>query len=458
LKWVGLAMLLAAILPLSRWLRQNPGHAPKLWMLLGFLPFALSFLHLDMAFISWVTWPGYVKGAEFTVLDALAIALYLSLPATKYRLPFRLPMAFYLFATVVSASWAWEPLAALFYSWQVIRVFFVYATVARGCSDSRVPLAIFKGMTAGLVVELVVAIWQRFGEGILQTPGTMSAQNLLGMMTHFVCLPIFALLLSGEAGWIIAAVPIGLAVVVLTTSRGALGFALLGYTMIFVFSSLRKWTFRKQTVLIIGMLGSFAMIPIASSSFQHRFARQAELIASNYDERAAFERAASMMLSDNPLGQGGNNYVMAANLGGYNQRAGVAPVSGSEGADVHNVYFLVAAETGYLGLFTFMLLLLRPMSVALLCGWSRPGDRRGDLLLGLGIALLIVYVHGLFEWIFVLLETQYMFALDVGMIAGLACQLGYWGRVLPPQAALIKAKPSTLGGEFISRTDVAGYC
>ena len=49
----------------------------------------------------------------------------------------------------------------------------------------------------------------------------------------------------------------------------------------------------------------------------------------------------------------------------------------------------------------------------------------GDLLLGLGVALLIVYLHSFYEWIFVKFEIQYIFAASVGMIAGLAQELGY---------------------------------
>jgi O-antigen ligase len=233
-----------------------------------------------------------------------------------------------------------------------------------------------------------------------------------------------------------AAVPAGIVIDVLTTSRGALGFSLLGYATIFIISSLRKWTVRKRTVLFIGVLAVLVIIPVAISSFDRRFSDQAELMSSDYDERAAFEKAAGMMLSDNPMGQGANHYVIAGNLGGYNKRAGVIAVEGSESANVHNVYYLVAAETGYLGLVTFVLLLLHPLIVALLCGWKNRGDRRGDLLIGLGVTLLIVYLHGLFEWIFVVLETQYMFAIDVGLVAGLATQLGYWSRTAPRTARL----------------------
>src|SRR5258708_33573812 len=105
-------MILAAIVPLSNWLRRNPRQAPKLWMLLGFLPFALSFAHLNMAIISWLGWPGYLLGAEFSVLDGLALALYLSLPGARRPVPFRLSMALYFLATVLSALQASQPTAA----------------------------------------------------------------------------------------------------------------------------------------------------------------------------------------------------------------------------------------------------------------------------------------------------------------------------------------------------------
>jgi O-antigen ligase len=428
-KWVGLAIVLATIVPLSNWLHRNPSKAPILWMLLGFLPFALSFLHLNMAFISWLGWPGYVKGAEFSVLDALAIALYRGSPGTRGPIPFRFVIGLYILATVISAFASAEPMGALFYSWQLMRMFLVFAAVARGCADPRVPVAILKGMAAGLLLEFAVSSWQRLALGVVQAPGTMDHQNLLGMIIHFVDLPAFALLMSGQSGRLLtAAVPAGLAVTVLTGSRGTLGFSLLGYAILFVLSSLRGWTARKRKILMFGAAGLAVIIPVAIMSLDKRFDYQAESITSDYDERGAFEKAARMMLSDNPLGQGANHYVIAANLGGYNNRAGVAMSAGSEGANVHNVYFLVAAETGYPGLIAFILMLLRPLVVAMLCGWDHRNDRRGDLLIGLGVALLTVYVHNFFEWIFVLEETQYMFALDLGLVAGLAVQLGYFTR------------------------------
>jgi hypothetical protein len=89
---------------------------------------------------------------------------------------------------------------------------------------------------------------------------------------------------------------------------------------------------------------------------------------------------------------------------------------------------LVAAETGYFGLATFVILLMPPLIVAFSCGLRHAGDVRGDLLIGLGVALLAVYVHSFEEWIFVTFDAQYEFAIEIGMVAGLARELGYWRR------------------------------
>jgi hypothetical protein len=68
------------------------------------------------------------------------------------------------------------------------------------------------------------------------------------------------------------------------------------------------------------------------------------------------------------------------------------------------------------------------MIVAFACGWRNRRDKRADVLLGLGVGLLTVYLHNLYEWVFVSFQTEYLFAANAAMIAGLAHQLGYWRR------------------------------
>lgn len=440
MKWAAIIVLLAATVPFSAWLRRNFWVKSKALALMGFLPFAIHALHLYMAAISWtdwpvtdiaipfgqVEWPGYVKGLEISALDVLALALYLSLPPARHPLPFRLPMVLYFVAASLSLFQAEEPIAASFYLWQLARMFLVFAVVARVCLDLRGAFAVLQGMAAGLFMEASIELWQRFGLGLLETPGTLASQNLLGMMSHFIVYPFLAMLLAGPHMWLPAAATlVGIAADVLTSSRATLGVGALGCGAAFMLSALHRWTSRKALFLLGGLLILAAAAPLALSSIESRFAAQ-QTSDPSYNERAAFERAAERMFADHPLGVGVNHYVLVANNGGYNRWAGVTPSASSLLTNVHNVYWLVAAESGYPGIITFLLLLLCPLIVAIRCGWRNRGDQRGDLLIGLGVALLVVYIHSLWEWIFIDFEVQYMFALTVGLVAALAEQLGYW--------------------------------
>src|SRR5262249_20506819 len=154
--------------PLSGWFRRNPAEMPKIWMLMGFLAFEHGPQKLYMAIISWAWWPGHTKGLEFSIVDALALSLYLSLPNVREHLPFLASMAFYFFVSLLSALQTNVPESALFYCWQLARAFLVYAVVTRGCADPRVPSAILKGMVIALALEACLATLQRVEGGALQ--------------------------------------------------------------------------------------------------------------------------------------------------------------------------------------------------------------------------------------------------------------------------------------------------
>lgn len=420
MKWLSLIALLAATFSLVRVMRSRPRAVQIACLALGFSPFILGDLHLTMAFVSWSDWPGFVTGAEFSVVDALTLSLYFSLPRVQHPLPFRISFALYLFATLLSALQAFAPIASLFYSWQLARMFLVYVVIIRVCARPLHLSALLKGMSAGLFLEAIVAFWERFGLGLLQAPGTFGHQNTLGMVTHFSVFPFFALLLSGRVGWLpFLVLPAGIIIELLTTSRATIGLALLGYSVVFVLSAVRSWTSRKAITLVVAIAMGAVVAPVALSAIASRGS-----VEGSDEERVALESAASMMLSDHPLGVGANNFVIAANTQGYYQRAGVGWYS--YGAIVHNVYRLVAAETGYFGLIVFAMFLLNPMIAAIWCGLRNPKDVRGDLLIGLGAALLVEYLHNLVEWVFVTDPLQYPFAMDIGLVAGLAIQLGYW--------------------------------
>lgn len=420
MKWIALLLFVALAPALTAWLRENHRLAPRAWAVIGFMPFVFGSWHLIIAPVSWSEWPGYAKGMEVSLMDAVAAACFLSLLNVPVSKPVIICFVVYILAILLSAFFAGVPEASLFYAWQVARVMIVFAAVAKVCADERGPRAIIFGMILGLAVQAFFVIEQRMS-GATQAGGTLGHQNFLGIVSHFVVFPSFALLLIERKYWIpFIGVMSGVSAVILGASRATLGLAGLGYGLLMLLSVIRKPTGRNFKVFALGLIGFMIATPLALISLQGRF-EAAPL--DDYDERAAFERAAKMAIADHPMGVGANQYVIVANAEGYSDRAGVVWNSGSRAANVHNTYLLVRAETGFLGLAAFIALLMAPTMIAFRVAWRNRKDPRGDLMLGLGVSLTIVSIHCFYEWVFMDYLVQVMFAINAGMIAGLAQQI-----------------------------------
>jgi len=297
-KWIIFAIAVAGVLPLAQWLRRNPQMTTKAWLLFGFLPFAYN---PHIALIDWAGWPGYVQGILATGLDLLTLTLFINLPKAKRPAPFRIVMGLYFIAMVASVFQSDVPMASMFYPWQLLKVYFVFIVVRRASSDEHVLDAIFTGMMVALCFEVVVAGWQRLGHDVLRAEGSFGDKNLLGFITEFAIFTPFALLLAGRRSWLTTIAPIaGVLIAILTASRAALGFSAIGLTLVFLMSSWRSWTPKKKSVLFRGLVVVALLSPVAWSSLQERFAQEPTPAA---DERAIFNRAAEMILSDHPFGR-----------------------------------------------------------------------------------------------------------------------------------------------------------
>ncbi len=425
MKWVLFALLLGAIPALNQFFRSQPDKAPYGWFALGFLPFVLGPWHLMMAPVSWGMWSGYVKGMEYTALDSLAIAILMGPGRGRAAMPFALPIVAYMVAVALAITQSSLPFPAFFYLWQLARVFLVTAAVARVASVEGGSDAIIKGLIAGLAYQAVFAFNGRLN-GELRSGGTLGDKNLLGFISHMCVLPAFGLLLAHRfPRWGAVGLAAGAAVAILTGSRATMGLMPAGLGLVYLLSLARRWSARKAAAGV-GMLLVLAIAaPFAQKTLSERLAIEQATYGTNddYDERAAFERAAWMMIADHPLGVGANMYVQTANLGGYSDRAGVIWSFGSRAANVHNTYLLITAETGWLGLITFLLLMVTAVITALRAAFQYRADPRGELLIALGAALVTISLHCFVEWIFVMYSTQYAFGITLGLIGGIIYQL-----------------------------------
>lgn len=441
MKWIAIIFVLALLPSAIGWLRRNPRHLPKVMMALGLAPFFSGILHLTASPISWAGWPGFNKGLELSIVDAISIALIASAPARTRVAHLRWPIGLFATLVLISATQTDTPQPTLFYAWQLGRVALLVTAVATACRDPRTPTALLKGLIFGLAYQALVSINER-AHGVVQAAGTFGHQNLLGMITHFVVFPSLAVLLATKkVKWMWLGPVAGGIIAILAASRATLGLSAAGVVLLLGLSLLRHSTARKRKVAALGIVGLAIAAPLAMMTLGARFEKAP--LDGGYDERAAFEKAAKAMLHDYPLGVGANHYVIVANTQGYSERAGVAPVFGSRSAHVHNLYLLTAAETGYAGFIAIIIIMLVPIVTALRLAWRFRGDPRGELVVGAAVALTIAALHSMYEWIFVYATVQYLYALMVGLIAGLGQQMGYWTPRRRRAAAKAEAVPAT---------------
>lgn len=421
MKWLLLALWMALCPVVTVYLKQNPRHMRWAAFAMGFAPIMMNVLHLYVAPISRGYWLGPVKGIEISALDFLAIAVIFATPRTRVRLTILWPWFIYIAAVLIAVPQATFPQVAFYYVWQLLRAALLFYAAARLAPYPKAIESLLWGLFAAIGYQSILALMQS-DSGILQAGGSVGSQNMLGMFANFALCTSLALLLRGRHGWW----PVfgfggALVVDVLTASRATLGFGAIGMGVLLVLSCSRSFTPRKGAILGLVALTVAAATPVALGSIAER--KSGNSTESSNHERQAFKTAAWMIIDDHPLGVGSNHYGFVANMGGYSARAGVAWNAGSRSTSVHDTYLLVLAETGVAGLIGLFALLFNPIFATLRGAFRHRRDPRGELLLGTGVAVITFSLHLNYEWIFVVFNIQYIFAMVAGCGVGLALLL-----------------------------------
>jgi hypothetical protein len=416
-KWILLAGLLGVIPLLVALLRSQPRYLPHACFAMGLSVYFLD-PNLAMAPISWPAWQGAVKGVEISLVDSIAIAiLFVTRPV---RIPgiIKLGFAIYVTAVAIAAAAGQLLLPSIFYAWQLARAVLVFVAVARATATNHgAPLALAAGLGSAILIQFVVAIRQ-FITGAASAGGTLGHQNMLGLASHFATLPAFALLLSGRRNLAGAAVVVaGAAIAFAGGSRATIGLLGIGLLITVLLSIRHHRTGRKLGFAV----AAFAAIALATPAMIWSIERRPEAVrASSNKERQAFNEAAKMIIADHPLGVGGSQYVVVANVGGYLARAGAAWNYANRSAPVHNSYYLVAGEHGLLGLFG----MIATLAAILMVGWRglrhTVRSDRSELLVGLLGALIVVTIHIGYEWLFMHWLIHYLFAMTAGAMVAIA--------------------------------------
>ena len=443
MKWIILIALLGSLGPLTVFLRSQPKYLLHACFFMGLLVFFLD-PYLNISPVSW-RWTGAVKGFEISIVDVIAFAILFATPSSgRFPLGLKVGFGIYFTALLVATLGATQMTPALFSVWQFLRAVLVFVAVARATAVVKdAPIALFAGLGVGIMIEAVLAAKQYAG-GNTQPGGTLGHRNILGLTSHFAVMPAFALLLAGRRVKLFAFVVLAGAVVALAGGgRATIGLYAIGLIVTIALSIRLKSTGRKNAITGAVLLGLLLAAPVMLWAIDRR---SDAARASSDEERSAMIRAARMIIADHPIGVGPNQYLLVANIGGYSSRAGVAWNAANRSAPVHNSYYFITAELGFLGLLG-MVTILFSMIWTGIRALKRVGlGERSDILAGVVATLIIVSAHLAFEWLVATNYVQYMLAMTIGTLVGITAPLRQKSKAM-------KSRKAAAGqGDLVSQT------
>ncbi len=370
-------------------------------------------MHINL--ISQESYRGDSRGIEVTTVDLILLAVRFSAsrpktaPATRHLFVRSL-----FFSTVLLSFWDTpDTLKSAFSLWKLLRMFFVFDTLATVFVDLVLVRAAMTGVGVAVLAQGALVFWQKYALHAIRTQGSLPHPNSLAMITNMVAPVAFSLWLSGRGR---AYTPLVVACTAMATitslSRGGMAMFVLAATVGCVLAFARKADARKLKIVLGLGVAALAVLAKSLDTIIERFTtapKESELA------RVLFNKAAKMMADEHPFGVGINMYSYVLDHGGYAARLNIEP--GDRNGIAHHIYWLTAAELGYVGAVAYVLVVASVLlSSARLA--SR-GGLHGDLGVGLTLGLSTMVLQGTAEWIARQTPMSYLFWVYAAMASGL---------------------------------------
>lgn len=378
----------------------------------------------DMAninFLSMESYRGPDRGFEVSLSDLLALGLALSLllkNAGQVRwVPFNtLPIAAFIAFALLTTLASPMPLYGSFTVFKLVKFYLIYWAVMN---------TLWTGTSRDYVWWGLVAM------GFLMTALALQQKYLLGMyrvhtlFDHSNTVPAFAnLVLPALLIWGMVDRRLGMGRAVLS-GLAALG---LSFTVVATFSRAGLvltvacvmgalfLAVRRSSPVRAFMVTSVVLVMIAiggimaADSVIDRFLNAPE---SSEEARDEFNHAAKLMAGDHLLGVGLNNFSHALTRTGRYRNHLTVMENEEQAGVVHHIYYLTAAEMGYVGLALFLLIMARFTWLTGRHGILGRGPE-GAIVGGFFLGLCALHLTGLLEWVFRLTPVLYQFAIVCG--------------------------------------------
>jgi hypothetical protein len=305
--------------------------------------------------------------------------------------PLWLPRLLYFAIMLASVMNSQSTLISLYPLLKLVRAYLFFAVlVAEFRSLSRLR-ACLNGLGIATALQGGFALLQRYAWGVERPAAMTGSSNILSLLLNMIGPLAFALYLSGQAKRVaLLAIFAYVACPVLGESRAGSALLALGLTTVAVGSLLRSASVRKLRLLgggtVAGVIPTAVFLPGLLSREKH-------FIDWAWIERLRLSAAAKSMIRDHPWGVGANMFGWIANTDGYYRIAGVN--TKDRLLLVHNYYYLVTAELGWIGAGALVLVLASVIVMA--ARGACAGGVRGELALGALVGLVAYAIDAWFE-------------------------------------------------------------
>ena len=415
MRWVLLLILFLSLPAFIAYAKKSVRRREHLILAAGILMFSSGSISVDASIIGQPDWPGPVKGLVVSFIDIIAVALIVARPKKKHNMVLVLLFIAHLMVMILASFLAHAKMASLYSICQYIQLILLFIALGPEFIRPSALTNMLKGFAVGLTIQAIVVLYQK-ATGMVQAFGTTPHQNILGMMAQLTVFPIIAALLEGAKSkllWLGAFS--GAVCVALGGSRASLFFFAIGIATLFLITFIRKPTARKGKLLAAGLVACAVLVPLALGTLQARFG-EAE-IGTTDQSRIAFERAASAIADDYPLGVGPNNFVPVNNLQGYAAAAGIEWGGGLLDKPVHNAYLLARAETGWMGQAVLFLLLVTVICLGIRGAFLNRKVPVPGFALGSAVATFTIALHSNYEFAWFTMEIQRLFFVNAAIVA-----------------------------------------
>lgn len=428
MKALALLAALAIVVPAVAALSLRPGRYRGIFLAILLAAPALG-VRASLNFWSMETYRGPDRGFEITLADLMALGLAIGVALGRRERPIRwLPynslacLGFFL-AALASAAVAPSKLFAAFTLWKMVRLYIVYWAVANTVRAGVPPWGAWAGLAAAGAIVTFSAVQQKYLWGFYRVKATFDHSNTIPLYLNQAMPALLAwglgdATMSPTRALLSVGIALGMVFSVVATMSRA-GILLAGLTLLVtVVLALRRE--RRRLTEVTAVLVLLAMVGggiKAAGSIMDRVKNAPE---ESHQAREEFNLAADMMARDHPvIGVGINNFPeVLTNQDKYNSHIQV--MANEEQAGVcHHIYRLTLAETGYVGLALFLLVILRFLWRA-----GRLAFRGHGLhaLLGAGFLFGHAAMHasGFLEWAFRITPVATMYAATCGLLVAMS--------------------------------------